>query len=187
MGDYLKMYRDEMIPAMMKRFDYKNPMQVPRLLKIVINKGIGEAHSNSKMLEEAIAELAAITGQTPVVARARKSIAGFKIREGFPVGCRVTLRRRRMYEFLDRLVNVAIPRIRDFRGLPRKGFDGRGNFTLGITEQIIFPEVPYDKIAHISGMSITFVTDAETDEEAMALLEAFGMPFVRMREAVTAS
>jgi large subunit ribosomal protein L5 len=183
MGDYLKTYREEIIPAMMKRFDYKNPMQVPRLLKIVVNKGIGSAHSNSKLLDEALAELATITGQAPVVTRARKSIASFKIRAGFTVGCRVTLHRKRMYEFLDRLINVAIPRIRDFRGLPRKGFDGRGNYTLGIKEQVIFPEIPYDQITYVSGMSIAFVTNAKTDEEALALMEAFGMPFVKAQEA----
>jgi len=171
------LYKEECVPAMMQEFRYKSPMQVPRLEKIVINMGLGEASQNIKILDSASAELAAITGQKPVITRARKSIAAFKLREGMPIGCMVTLRRQRMFEFLDRLVNVALPRVRDFRGVSDKAFDGRGNYTLGIKEQIIFPEIDYDKIDKIKGMNITIVTTAKTDEEAKFLLRRLGMPF----------
>jgi large subunit ribosomal protein L5 len=171
------LYKEECVPAMMQEFRYKSPMQVPRLEKIVINMGLGEASQNIKILDSASAELAAITGQKPVITRARKSIAAFKLREGMPIGCMVTLRRERMFEFLDRLVNVALPRVRDFRGVSDKAFDGRGNYTLGIKEQIIFPEIDYDKIDKIKGMNITIVTTAKTDEEARFLLRRLGMPF----------
>ncbi len=171
------LYKEECVPAMMQEFRYKSPMQVPRLEKIVINMGLGEASQNIKILDSASAELAAITGQKPVITRARKSIAAFKLREGMPIGCMVTLRRERMFEFLDRLVNVALPRVRDFRGVSDKAFDGRGNYTLGIKEQIIFPEIDYDKIDKIKGMNITIVTTAKTDEEAKFLLRRLGMPF----------
>lgn len=171
------LYKEECVPAMMQEFRYKSPMQVPRLEKIVINMGLGEASQNIKILDSASAELAAITGQKPVITRARKSIAAFKLREGMSIGCMVTLRRHRMFEFLDRLVNVALPRVRDFRGVSDKAFDGRGNYTLGIKEQIIFPEIDYDKIDKIKGMNITIVTTAKTDEEAKFLLRRLGMPF----------
>ncbi len=171
------LYKEECVPAMMQEFRYKSPMQVPRLEKIVINMGLGEASQNIKILDSATAELAAITGQKPVITRARKSIAAFKLREGMSIGCMVTLRRDRMFEFLDRLVNVALPRVRDFRGVSDKAFDGRGNYTLGIKEQIIFPEIDYDKIDKIKGMNITIVTTAKTDEEAKFLLRRLGMPF----------
>lgn len=170
-------YRSEIIPLMMKRFQYKNIMQVPKLEKIVINMGLGEAIQNVKVIESAQKELAAITGQKPVVTRARKAIANFKLRQGMPIGCKVTLRKDRMYEFFDRLVNLALPRIRDFKGVSPKAFDGRGNYALGIREQIIFPEIDYDKIDKIRGMNIVITTTAQTDEEARALLEYLGMPF----------
>lgn len=170
-------YKEECVPAMMQEFRYKSPMQVPRLQKIVINLGLGEATQNIKILDSASAELAAISGQKPVITRARKSIAAFKLREGMPIGCMVTLRRDKMFEFLDRLLNVALPRVRDFRGVSDKAFDGRGNYTLGIKEQIIFPEIDYDKIDKIKGMNITIVTTAKTDEEAKFLLRRLGMPF----------
>jgi large subunit ribosomal protein L5 len=170
-------YKDECVPAMMQEFRYKSSMQVPRLKKIIINMGLGEATQNIKILDSANTELAAIAGQKPVITRARKSIAAFKLREGMPIGCMVTLRRAKMFEFLDRLVNVALPRVRDFRGLSDKAFDGRGNYTLGIKEQIIFPEIDYDKIDKIKGMNITIVTSATTDEEAKFLLRRLGMPF----------
>lgn len=170
-------YKEECVPAMMQEFKYKSSMQVPRLKKIIVNMGLGEASQNIKILDSASAELAAITGQKPVVTRARKSIAAFKLREGMPIGCMVTLRRDKMFEFLDRLVNVALPRVRDFRGVSDKAFDGRGNYTLGIKEQIIFPEIDYDKIDKIKGMNITIVTSAPTDEEAKFLLKRLGMPF----------
>ena len=171
------LYKEECVPAMMQEFRYKSPMQVPRLEKIVVNMGLGEASQNIKILDSASVELAAITGQKPVITRARKSIAAFKLREGMPIGCMVTLRRERMFEFLDRLVNVALPRVRDFRGVSDKAFDGRGNYTLGIKEQIIFPEIDYDKIDKIKGMNITIVTSAKSDEEARFLLRRLGMPF----------
>jgi len=170
-------YRETVIPALRDQFGYKSVMQVPRLEKITINMGVGEAVSDKKVLESAQAELARIAGQKPMITRARKSIAGFKVREGWPIGCKVTLRRERMYEFLDRLVTVAIPRIRDFRGFSPKAFDGRGNYSLGVREQIIFPEIEYDKTDRVRGMDITLTTTATSDEEARALLRAFNFPF----------
>jgi large subunit ribosomal protein L5 len=170
-------YKEECVPAMMQEFRYKSSMQVPRLKKIIVNMGLGEATQNIKILDSASAELAAIAGQKPVITRARKSIAAFKLREGMPIGCMVTLRRDKMFEFLDRLLNIALPRVRDFRGVSDKAFDGRGNYTLGIKEQIIFPEIDYDKIDKIKGMNITIVTSASTDEEAKFLLRRLGMPF----------
>lgn len=175
----LDLYREVVVPRMMQEFRYKSPMQVPKLEKIVINMGLGEAIQNIKILESAQAELAAITGQKPVVTRARRSIAAFKLREGMPIGCMVTLRKDRMYAFLDKLMNVVLPRVRDFRGVSDKGFDGRGNYTLGIREQIIFPEIDYDKIDKIKGMNITIVTTANTDAEGKQLLSLLGMPFRR--------
>lgn len=173
-----ELYHKDVVPALMQRFNYKNPMQVPRLEKVVVNMGVGEAVQNPKAIESAVADLAAITGQRPAIRRAKKSVSNFKLRQGMPIGCMVTLRDARMFEFLDRFFNFATPRMRDFRGLPTRCFDGRGNYTLGVKEQIIFPEIDYDKIDKIRGMDITFVTSAETDEEAMALLEALGMPFL---------
>ncbi|MDX8401608.1 MAG: 50S ribosomal protein L5 [Mariprofundaceae bacterium] len=170
-------YREKAVPAMQKDYGYKNPMQIPRITKIVVNMGVGEAAQNVKLLDGALADMAAITGQKPVVTRARKSIANFKLREGMPVGCRVTLRGDRMWEFLDRLINIALPRIRDFKGVSPKSFDGRGNYTLGVKEQIIFPEIDYDKVDRIRGMDITICTTAENDDEGRALLAQFGMPF----------
>lgn len=170
-------YQKEVIPALMKKFGYKNVMQVPRLEKIIINIGVGEATQNVKLLEASSAELALITGQKPITRRAKKSISNFKLREGSPIGCCVTLRRDRLLDFFDRLVNASIPRIRDFRGVPAKSFDGRGNYNLGLKEQIIFPEVDYDKVEKIRGMNITICTTAKTDEEGLELLKALGMPF----------
>lgn len=170
-------YREKAVPALMQRFGYKNQMQVPRLTKIVVNMGVGEAISNSKLLDAAVEDMQTITGQKPVVRKAKKSIANFKLREGLPIGCSVTMRGARMYEFFDRLVNVALPRIRDFRGVPTKSFDGRGNYTLGLKEQINFPEIDYDKIVQLMGMDITFVTTAKTDEESRELLALMNMPF----------
>src|ERR671924_2368098 len=172
-------YKDEVLPELMRRFGYGTVMEAPRLEKITLNMGIGEATRSSSPLESATEQLATITGQQPSVRRARKSIASFKIREGMPVGVAVTLRRARMYEFLDRLMSVAIPRIRDFRGLNARSFDGRGNYSLGIREQIIFPEIDYDSIDQVRGLDVTITTTAASDEEAFALLEAFGMPFSR--------
>ena len=172
-------YRDEVMPELMKQFGYTNVMQVPRLVKISINKGVGEATQNKKLLDDAIEELRLITGQHPVTRAARKSVSNFKLRQGMPIGASVTLRGDRMYEFLDRLVTLALPSVRDFRGIPDRSFDGRGNYTLGIKEQIIFPEINVDRVDRISGMDVTFVTTAETDEEAYALLKGLGMPFVR--------
>jgi len=172
-------YRKECVPRMMQEFRYHSPMQVPRLEKIVINLGLGEAIQNIKLLESAQNELAAISGQKPVVTKAKSSIAAFKLREGMPIGCMVTLRRERMYFFLDKLVNVVLPRVRDFRGVSGKAFDGRGNYTLGVKEQIIFPEIDYDKIDKVKGMNITIVTTARTDEEGKFLLSLLGMPFRR--------
>jgi len=177
-----KKYREEVVPALMKQFGYRNVMQVPRLVKICVNKGVGEAAQNKKVLDEAIEEIRLITGQHPVVRRAKKSISNFKIRKGMPVGVSVTLRGDRMYEFFDRLVTLALPRMRDFRGVSDRSFDGRGNYTLGIPEQIIFPEIDVDKVERISGFDITFVTTAKTDEEAYALLKLLGMPFVRREQ-----
>jgi large subunit ribosomal protein L5 len=170
-------YKKEIVSRLTKDFGYKNAMQVPRITKIVVNMGLGEALSNIKILDSAADEIGLITGQRPIITRARKSVANFKLREGNPIGCAVTLRREKMYEFLDRLVNVALPRVRDFRGISPKGFDGRGNYTFGIKEQIIFPEISYDKIDQIKGMNITVVTTAKTDEEARSLLRYLGMPF----------
>lgn len=178
-----KLYQEFIVPEMMKKFGYKNVMQVPRLVKIVVNMGVGQATQEPKLLEMAMKELAKITGQQPVIRRAKKSISNFKLRAGMAIGCKVTLRRERMYEFLDRLINAAIPRIRDFRGLSDKSFDGRGNYTLGIKEHVIFPEINVDEVERIFGMDITIVTTAKTDEEAYELLRLFGMPFVR-REVV---
>ena len=170
-------YKKETVPVLMKRFGYQNVMQVPRLEKIVVNVGVGEAIQNMKLLDAISADLAAITGQRPVVRRAKKAISNFKLRAGMPIGCAVTLRQRRMYEFFDRLVNIAIPRIRDFRGTSPNSFDGRGNYNLGITEQIIFPEIDYDKVEKIMGMNVTIVTTARTDEEGFELLKNLGVPF----------
>jgi len=175
----LEFYRTECVPRMMQEFRYQSVMQVPRVEKIVINLGLGEAIQNIKLLESAQTELAAISGQKPVVTKAKKSIAAFKLREGMPIGCMVTLRRDRMYFFLDKLVNVVLPRVRDFRGVSEKAFDGRGNYTLGVKEQIIFPEIDYDKIDKVKGMNITIVTSARTDEEGKYLLQLLGMPFRR--------
>ncbi|MFS8512152.1 MAG: 50S ribosomal protein L5 [Planifilum fulgidum] len=161
----------------MKRFNYRSPMQVPRLEKVVINMGVGEAVQNPKVLDGAMQDLALITGQKPAVTRAKKSIAGFKLRAGMPIGCKVTLRGDRMYHFLDKLINIALPRVRDFRGVSPKSFDGRGNYSLGLKEQLIFPEIDYDKVDKVRGMDVIIVTTAETDEEARELLQAFGMPF----------
>jgi large subunit ribosomal protein L5 len=172
-----ELYEKEMIPQLTKEFSYKNVMEVPKLEKIVINMGLGEAIQNIKILDSAAAELMSIAGQKPVITKARKSIASFKLREGMPIGCMVTLRKGKMYEFLDRLVNVALPRVRDFKGVSPKGFDGRGNYSLGVKEQLIFPEINYDKVDKIKGMNITVVTTAKTDEEGRALLKLLGMPF----------
>jgi len=171
------MYRKEVVPKLLEDFSYKNVNQVPRLKAISINVGVGDAIQTSKILDEAATELNMITGQKAVITRARKSIAGFKLREGMAIGCRVTLRGGRMYEFLDRLVNAALPRVRDFRGVSDRSFDGRGNYTLGLTEQIIFPEIDYDKVSRMHGLSVTMVTSAVSDEEAKALLTYLGMPF----------
>ena len=170
-------YAKESVPALMKRFGYTNSMQVPRLQKIVVNMGLGEAVSNPKLVDAAVQELTSITGQKPVVTRAKKAIATFKLRQGMPIGAMVTLRRERMWEFLDRLITLALPRVRDFRGPSNKAFDGAGNYTLGLKEQIVFPEIDFDKVEKIKGMNITFVTTAETDEEAKELLSNLGMPF----------
>jgi large subunit ribosomal protein L5 len=173
-----KRYNEHVRGALQKEFNYKNPMQVPRLEKIVINMGVGEAAGDQKKLDAAVADLTLIAGQKPVKTIAKKAIAGFKIRAGLPIGTKVTLRRARMYEFLDRLVTIALPRVRDFRGIAGKGFDGRGNFAMGLKEQIIFPEIAYDKVDAVRGMDIVFVTTAKTDAEAKALLKAFDIPFV---------
>ncbi len=170
-------YRKEVVSSLMKRFGYRNSMQVPKLEKIVINIGVGEAIQNVKFLESSINDLTIITGQKPIMRRAKKSISNFKLREGAPIGCCVTLRKDRMLDFFDKLVNIAIPRIRDFRGVPAKSFDGRGNFNLGLKEQLIFPEIDYDKVEKIRGMNITICTTAKTDEEGLELLKALGMPF----------
>ena len=170
-------YKKEIVPHLMKRFGYKNLLQVPKLEKISINMGVGDATQDAKFLEGAVEDLNTIAGQKTVTTKAKKAISNFKLREGVPIGCRVTLRRWRMYEFLDRLLNIAMPRVRDFRGVDDNSFDGRGNFTLGIKEQIIFPEINYDKVVKIRGFNITMVTSAKTDEEAYELLKGFGMPF----------
>ncbi len=170
-------YRQEIIPQMIKKYSYKNVMQVPALSKVVVNMGVGEAIQNPKSLEAAVNDMTTITGQRPVVTKARKSIAAFKLRAGMKIGCRVTLRGNRMYDFVDKLVNVVLPRVRDFRGVTPRAFDGRGNYTLGLREQVIFPEIDYDKIDKVRGMDITVVTTAKTDEEARDLLRLVGMPF----------
>ena len=170
-------YKETVVPELQKKFGYENVMQVPKITKVTLNMGVGEAVGDKKVMERAVGDMEAIAGQKPIVRLARKSVATFKIRDGWPVGCKVTLRRERMYEFIDRLVNIAIPRIRDFRGLNRKSFDGRGNFSMGVKVQIMFPEIDYDKIDAIRGMDITITTNAKTDDEARALLKAFNFPF----------
>jgi len=179
MSNIKDLYVKEVAPALMTKFGYKSTMQIPKLEKIVINIGLGEAKDNPKAVEAACGDLAAITGQKPVVTKARKSVANFKLRQGMNIGCKVTLRGEKMYEFVDRLFNVALPRVRDFRGINPNGFDGRGNYSLGIKEQLIFPEIDYDKIDKVRGMDIVFVTTAKTDEEARELLTMFGAPFAR--------
>lgn len=172
-----KVYKDEVIPLLGKEFEYSNPMQIPKVAKVILNMGLGEAIQNVKVLESAQAELTAVSGQKPVITKAKRSIANFKLREGMPIGCMVTLRGERMYHFLDKLFNIALPRVRDFRGVSPKAFDGRGNYSMGITEQIIFPEIDYDKIDKIKGLNITIVTTAKSDEEGRVLLKSLGMPF----------
>jgi len=172
-----ELYKDKIAGELQSKFSYKSAMEVPKITKISINLGVGEALGDKKIMEHAVSDLEKISGQKPVVTKARKSIAGFKLREGWPVGCKVTLRRERMYEFLDRLISIAVPRIRDFRGLKATSFDGRGNYSMGVTEQIIFPEIDYDKIDALRGMDINITTSAKTDEEAKALLDAFNFPF----------
>ena len=174
-----EIYRNEMVDALMKKFGYKNVMQVPKLEKVVINMGVGEAKENAKLLDADISDMETITGQKAVVTRAKNSVANFKIREGMPIGCKVTLRGDKMYEFVDRLINLALPRVRDFRGVNPNAFDGRGNYALGIKEQLIFPEIEYDKIDKVRGMDVIFVTTAKTDEEARELLTQFNMPFAK--------
>lgn len=176
---YREIYESEIIDAMMKKFSYKNKMEVPKLEKIVVNMGVGEAKENAKAMEGAVSDMTTITGQKPIVTKAKKSVAAFKLREGMAIGCKVTLRGRNMYAFADRLINLALPRVRDFRGVSANSFDGRGNYTMGIKEQLIFPEIQYDKIDKIRGMDIVFVTTAKTDEEAKELLALFGMPFAK--------
>ena len=175
----LDRYKAEIVPALVKKFEYKSVMQVPKLDKIVINIGVGDATSDSKRLDECVSELALISGQKPVITKAKNSIATFKLREGQQIGCKVTLRGIRMYEFLDKLVSISLPRVRDFRGVNKNAFDGRGNYTLGIKEQLIFPEIDYDKVAKVRGMDVVIVTTANTDEEAFALLKELGMPFAK--------
>ncbi|MDT8336424.1 MAG: 50S ribosomal protein L5 [Candidatus Izemoplasmatales bacterium] len=177
MNRLLEKYRNEITPALMEKFNYSSIMESPKISKIVINIGAGDAVANPKVLDDAVNELTLITGQKPLVTRAKKSIATFKLREGMPIGCKVTLRGERMYDFFDKLVTIALPRVRDFRGINPKGFDGRGNYTLGIKEQLIFPEINYDKVSKIRGMDIVIVTTANTDQEAFELLKLFGMPF----------
>ena len=176
-------YKDEIVEGLHKQFSYSTIMQVPALEKIVLNRGVGEAVNDKKLIDASVQEFTLIAGQKPVVTISRKSISNFKLRDGMPIGVKVTLRGQRMYDFLDRFINVALPRVRDFRGIAVKGFDGRGNFTMGVKEQIIFPEINVDQINRISGMDITFVTSAPTDEEALALLRAFGMPFQKTEQA----
>jgi large subunit ribosomal protein L5 len=170
-------YKETVVPQLMDKFQFKSIMEVPKITKVTLNMGVGEAIGDKKILENAVGDMEKIAGQKAIITRAKKSIAGFKIREGWPIGCKVTLRRERMYEFLDRLINVAIPRVRDFRGLNAKAFDGRGNYSMGVKEQIIFPEIDYDKIDALRGLDITITTTAKTDEEGRALLEAFKFPF----------
>ncbi|WP_028920532.1 50S ribosomal protein L5 [Pseudoxanthomonas suwonensis] len=172
-----KIYKEQVVPALMEKFGYTNPMQVPRLVKITLNMGVGEAAANKKVLENAVADLAKISGQKPVTTKARVSVASFKIRDGWPIGCKVTLRRDTMFEFLDRLISVSLPRVRDFRGVSGRSFDGRGNFNMGVKEQIIFPEIDFDAVDAVRGMDIAITTTAKTDAEAKALLEAFKFPF----------
>ena len=172
-------YRKTVVPKLSEKFGYKNPMQVPRITKITLNMGVGEATADKKVIENAVADMTKIAGQKPIITKAKKSISTFKIRDGYPVGCKVTLRRHQMYEFLDRLVSFALPRVRDFKGVSPKSFDGRGNYTLGIREQIIFPEIDYDNIDQVRGLDVAFTTTAQSDAEAFALMEALGMPFAR--------
>ncbi|NII11620.1 50S ribosomal protein L5 [Oleiagrimonas sp. C23AA] len=172
-----KIYKEQVVPKLVERFGYKNPMEVPRISKITLNMGVGEAVGNKKVLENAVADMAKIAGQKPITTNARVSVASFKIRDGWPIGCKVTLRRARMFEFLDRLINVSLPRTRDFRGVNGRSFDGRGNYNMGVKEQIIFPEIDYDQIDALRGMDISIATTAKTDEESKSLLEAFGFPF----------
>ena len=179
MNRLMERYQNEVVKSLMEKFNYSSKMQAPKIEKIVLNIGVGDAVSNSKLLDEAVNELTLISGQKPVITRAKKSIAGFKLREGAPIGCKVTLRGERMYEFLDKLVNISLPRVRDFRGVSNNSFDGRGNYSLGIKEQLIFPEIEYDKIDKVRGMDIIFVTTAKTDEEARELLRFLGMPFAQ--------
>ncbi len=174
-----EIYLNEIVDTMVKKFGYKNKLQVPKLDKIVINMGVGEAKENSKILDSAVSDLEIISGQKPVITKAKKSVANFKLREGMSIGCKVTLRGEKMYDFADRLINLALPRVRDFRGVNPNAFDGRGNYALGIKEQLIFPEIEYDKIDKVRGMDVIFVTTANTDEEARALLSEFGMPFTK--------
>ena len=177
MNRLIEKYKNEVVPQLMKEFNYSSVMEVPKIEKVVINIGVGDAIQNSKLLDEAVEELAAVTGQAPVITRAKKSIANFKLREGMPIGCKTTLRSTIMYEFLDKLFNISLPRVRDFRGVSDTSFDGRGNYTLGVKEQIIFPEIDFDKVNRTRGMDIVIVTTAKTNEEAKALLKAMGMPF----------
>ena len=170
-------YSDVVVPKLMEQFGYKNPMEVPKITKVTLNMGVGEAVADKKVMDSAVADMAAIAGQKPIVTLSKKSIAGFKIRDGWPVGCKVTLRRAQMYEFLDRLINISLPRVRDFRGINGRSFDGRGNYSFGIKEQIIFPEIDYEKVDALRGMDINFTTTAKTDAEAKALIAAFGFPF----------
>lgn len=170
-------YRDEVVPKLTQQFGYKNPMEVPRLVKVTLNMGVGEAASNKKVLENAVADMTKIAGQKPIITKSRVSVASFKIRDGWPIGCKVTLRRAHMYEFLDRLINISLPRVRDFRGVSGRSFDGRGNYNMGVKEQIIFPEIDFDAVDAIRGMDIAITTTAKTDAEAKALLEAFRFPF----------
>jgi len=179
MNELKQIYQENIVPAMMEKFNYKSVMQVPQVDKIIINMGVGDAVQNAKLLDNAIEELALIAGQKPVVTRAKKSIAGFRLREGMPIGTKVTLRGERMYEFLQKLIRVALPRVRDFRGVSSRAFDGRGNYTLGVKEQLIFPEISYDQVSKVRGMDIAIVTTSETDEEARELLSLLGMPFQR--------
>ena len=177
MNRLMERYQNEVVKSLMEKFNYSSKMQAPKIEKIVLNIGVGDAVSNSKLLDEAVNELTLISGQKPVITRAKKSIAGFKLREGAPIGCKVTLRGERMYEFLDKLVNVSLPRVRDFRGVSNNSFDGRGNYTLGVKEQLIFPEIDFDKVNKLRGMDIVFVTTAKSDEEGRELLAQLGMPF----------
>jgi len=177
MSGLMEVYKNECVPQLMKEFGYKNVMEVPKLLKVTLNMGLGEAVQNSKIIESATQEMTLLAGQKAVVTKAKKSIAGFKLREGMPIGCRVTLRKDMMFDFLNKLINISMPRVRDFRGVSPKGFDGRGNFSMGVKEHIIFPEIDYDKIDKIKGMNITITTTAKTDEEGRFLLRALGMPF----------